>query len=96
VTTTTAIPFTPSSTGSPPFSTPVTLDGVTYTLSTVWNIYAQCWYVSLATQGGVVANFGPLIGSPAGYTIPMFPGEFATSVLSYVEATATFVVTTAT
>jgi hypothetical protein len=82
----TIIPFTPSATANPAFSTQVTLDGQTYSLIAQWNFYSSRWYFSLTDQNqNVVCNM-PLIGSPPGFDILLgvtVPPTFTTSTLVY-------------
>ena len=88
------IPFLPSNTSSPPFSTLVTLDGQSYTLATMWNFYRGGWYVSLRGQGGALIINQPLIGSPPAPANPilLFPGLFTTSTVYYLPSTGTIVI----
>jgi len=87
---TTLIAFTPSNNSSPPFSTTVTLDNVSYSLNATWNIAGQRWYASLQNQAGVMIWFGALIGSPLGYDILLAPGIFQTSMILYRADTGNF------
>ena len=89
----TTIPFLPNSTVAPPFQAVVTLDGNGYSLVAMWNLYRGDWYVSLTDQSGNVVVNQPLIGSPPGVVIPLFPGNFTTSTIAYYPGTGNFVVT---
>jgi hypothetical protein len=86
----TTILFTPSNTASPPFQVPVTLDGVGYSLATMWSFYRGDWYVSLSDQNGNIVVNQPLIGSPANASIFLFPGFFMTSTVLYRVSTGQF------
>jgi len=88
----TTIAFQPSASASPPFQSQVTLDGVSYSMQTMWNIYAQRWYVSLVDQSGNVVINQPLIGSPSSSNIYLFPNMFTTSTVVYVPSTGNFIV----
>jgi hypothetical protein len=89
----TKILFTPSPTAAPPFSRVITLDGLSYTLRTMWNIYRGDWYFSLTNQSGTLIINQPLIGSPLGSNIYLAPGIFSTSTLLYRAPTNSFEVT---
>ena len=89
----TTIAFSPSSSSSPPFQATVTLDGGTYNLIAMWNFYRGDWYVRLYDQSGNLIGNQPLVASPPGFPIPLFPGNFTTSVLAYYSASGTFVIT---
>jgi hypothetical protein len=86
----TLIPFSPNNNASPPFSTSVTMDGTSYTLSAIWNISGQRWYASLTDQSGNNTWTGALIGSPLNYDILLAPGVFSTSTLLYRADTGNF------
>ncbi|MDR6421271.1 hypothetical protein J2801_003559 [Paraburkholderia phenoliruptrix] len=90
---TTLIAFSPNNSASPPFSTTVTLDGVSYQLIVTWNIAGQRWYASLQDQSGNVIWYGALIGSPLNYDILLAPGIFTTSTLLYRADTGNFEIT---
>lgn len=87
---TTLVVFTPNNNSSPPFSTTVTLDNVSYSLNVTWNISGQRWYAALQDQSGNVIWMGALIGSPLGYDIPLAPGIFQTSTILYRADTGNF------
>lgn len=87
---TTLIAFAPNNNSSPPFSTTVTLDNVSYSLNVAWNIVGQRWYASLIDQSGTPAWTGALVGSPLGYDILLAPGIFSASTLLYREDTGNF------
>jgi len=89
----TTIAFNPSATSSPPFQATVTLDGQAFSLTTMWNFYRGWWYALLTDQSNNRIWFGPLIESPPNDVIPLAPNTFKTSVLSYSESTAQFVIT---
>jgi hypothetical protein len=86
----TTIPFTPNNTSSPPFQTTVTLDGTSYSLSTMSNFYGKRWYVQLTDQSGNIIQNMPLIGSPPNFDIYLFPGLFTTSTVLYRIGTGMF------
>lgn len=87
---TTFVAFTPSNNSSPPFSTTVTLDNVSYSLNAVWNIAGQRWFASLVDQSSSNIWTGALIGSPLGYDILLAPGIFQASTLLYRADTGNF------
>lgn len=84
------IPFAPNNSSSPPFQVSVTLDGVSYSLYTMWNFYSNRWYVLLADQSGSIVQNMPLIGSPPDFEIYLFPGLFVTSTVVYRVGTGNF------
>jgi hypothetical protein len=86
----TLVPFTPSATSAPPFSTLVTLDGQSYSLSTAWNLYRGDWYFSLTDQSGNLLVNQPLIASPPDSDIYLAPGLFSASTLVYRANTGVF------
>lgn len=86
----TTIAFTPNNNSSPPFSTTVTLDNVSYSLNVTWNISGQRWYASLVDQSNTPIWTGALIGSPLGFDILLAPGIFATSKLLFRADTGNF------
>jgi hypothetical protein len=86
----TTIPFLPNNASSPPFQATVTLDGISYSLIAMWNLYRPGWYISLADQNGNLVLNQPLIGSPPGRDIPLAPGLFTTSTFLYRVSTGNF------
>jgi hypothetical protein len=58
----TLVPFNESNIST--FSFQPTLDGTTYSANIVYNNYAQRWYLSIYTFGGVLELFTPLTASP--------------------------------
>jgi hypothetical protein len=86
----TLIPFAPNNNASPPFSTTVTLDNVSYSLIVTWNIVGQRWYCSIADQSSNTVWFGAMVGSPLGYDILLAPGIFQTSMILFREDTGNF------
>ena len=86
----TIIPFQPNSTNAPPFLATVTLDGVSYSLIAMWNLYRGDWYISLIDQSGNLIVNQPLIGSPPDSNIYLAPGAFTTSTLLYRVSTGNF------
>lgn len=87
---TTFIAFAPSTNGTPPFQTVVTLDGAAYSLVCVWNVYRQEWYYSLTDQPQNVVSFMPLVGSPPNADIYLAPGIFTTSTILFRIGTGNF------
>lgn len=90
---TTFIIFAPSPTLTPPFQVTVTLDGVAYNLTAMWNFAAQRWYVSLVSASGATAWYGAMVGSPLGFDIPLAPGIFTTSTILFREDSGNFEIT---
>lgn len=86
----TTIPFAPSQTSAPPFSTQVVLDGNPYILTCAWNLYASTWYIALTDANGNVVVTQPLIGSPANANTYLAAGLFRSSTLLYRVATQSF------
>ena len=89
----TTIPFTPNNSASPPFQAVVTLDGSSYSISTMWNSYRSDWYIQLRDQSGNLLVNQPLIGSPPSSDIPLFPDTLTTSTILYRVATQQFEIT---
>lgn len=89
----TTIAFRPNNSAAPPFQASVTLDGVSYSMVTMWNTYRGDWYVSLTDQSGALVINQPLIGSPNGADMPLFPGIFLTSVVVFRAPSQQFEVT---
>lgn len=86
------IVFSPNRTTTPPFRANVVLDGASYGLAVTWQFYAQRWYVAITNQSGV-AWAGPLVASQPGVIVPLAPGIFASSVISFDDASNSFVIT---
>jgi hypothetical protein len=86
----TTIAFVPNNSVAPPFSAIVTLDGAAYHLTVAWNFYRGDWLVSLADQNGNRVMTMPLVASPQGANIFLFPGVFQTSTILYRESTGNF------
>ena len=86
---TTYVPFNPINNGNVPWKGQFTLDGQAYTAQASWNLFGQRWYLSLFA-GGTVVWFGPIIGSPLDFDIPLAPGVFQTSTLLYRSDTGNF------
>ncbi|WP_175952881.1 hypothetical protein [Burkholderia sp. BCC0405] len=82
---TTLIPFTPSNTSNPPFSTTLTLDGASYIGNVTWNVYGQRWYMTIMDTNSNVVWSGAMIGSPDGGDIFLAPGIFSASTILYRE-----------
>lgn len=83
----TTIPFAPNNSNSPPFSTPLTLDGASYVGNVTWNVYGQRWFLSIVDATNTVIWCGAMIGSPIGFDILLAPGIFAASTILYREDT---------
>jgi hypothetical protein len=83
----TLIPLTLNNALTPPFSTPLTLDGASYLGAVTWNVVGQRWYLSIIDQSGSVTWCGALVGSPLDYDIYLAPGVFQTSTLLFREDT---------
>lgn len=87
---TTYIPFTPSQSSTPPFQTPVTMDGASYLLTCSWNMYRGGWYYIITSAGGNLIINAALVGSPTGSSVYLAPGIFHTSTLLYRADTGNF------
>jgi hypothetical protein len=79
------IPFQPLQSGVP-FSTQITVGSGTYTFTAQWLLIPQRWYFSL-TQNGSTVYFGPMVGSPLGYDIPLAPTALTGGTLVYRPST---------
>lgn len=62
---TTVTDFQPSATANPPFQFQATLDGAQYTVSVLWNLFGNRWYISVSDLTGTLVLFRPLVGSGA-------------------------------
>lgn len=89
----TLIAFTPNNNSLPPFSQPVTLDNVSYSLTAFWNLAGQRWFCSLVDQSGMPIWTGALVGSSLTFDILLAPGVFQASTLLYREDTGNFEIT---
>ncbi len=89
----TTIPFVPQLTTSPPFQANVTLDGASYVLQALWNIYRNDWYFSIVSASEGIVFIGPLIGSPQDANIYLAQGVFKISKLIYDVDNQQFVIT---
>lgn len=65
--TTTFIDFVPSTILAPSYQ--ITLDGQIYTMTAIWNLYSQRYFIMIADLSGAVILTEALIGSPIGLTI---------------------------
>jgi len=90
---TTRIPFTPNNSNSPPFSTPLTLDGSSYVGNVTWNVFGQRWYMSIVDPTNAVIWCGAMVGSPLNYDILLAPGIFSQSTVLFREDTGNIEVT---
>lgn len=88
----TIIPFTPSLTTSPAWSTNMMLDGVIYVASSYWNLYAQRWYLQLESPQGQVVWFGAMISSTSSFSVPL-AYNVTSSLLTYNAVNSNFVIT---
>lgn len=82
------IPFQPTATQ--PFQFSPTLDGVTYTATIPWNLTRQDFFLSLATQSGVLVCYRALVGSPPTYDIDLLAMLGFSSTLVYRESSQNF------
>lgn len=57
------------------------LDGAQHTLIVSWNMAAERYYISAYTTQGELVVSSPMVGSPAGYDIPVFGSVFNSSVV---------------
>jgi hypothetical protein len=90
-TTTTVIPFTPTSTQA--FQFGATLDGVAYTCTVTWNLSGQRWYLNIYTNQAVLVLSRALTASPPGVPYNLLFGYFLTTVMVFWDVTQTFQVT---
>lgn len=86
------IPFQPLQSGIP-FSTQITVGSGTYTFTAQWLVIPQRWYFSL-TSNGSTAYFGPMVGSPSDYDIPLAPTVLSGGTLVYRIGTGNLEVST--
>lgn len=84
---TTLIPFNPSNASTPPFSTPVTLDGASYVANVTWNFYGQRYYMTISDTAGNVIWTGAMVGSSLDFDILLAPGIFSQSTILFREDT---------
>ncbi len=87
---TTLVAFQPNPNSAPPFQATITMDGGSYSLTTLWNLYRGGYYVNIAAQDGTVEWMGALVGSPPAANIYMAPGVFQTSTILYRASTGNF------
>lgn len=80
---TTYTSFTPSNLQSPPFIMTSSLDGATHTISTLFNISGQRWYMQIEDMDNNIVWYGAMVGSPLNNDIPLAPGIFRTSTILY-------------
>ena len=64
---TTFIEFVPSNILAPNFQ--VTLDGEIYTVTMIWNLFAQRYYLEIQSLDGTVVLYTALVGSPIGIDV---------------------------
>jgi hypothetical protein len=79
--------FSPSTTAN--FQFQPTLDGQVYTVTVLWSLFGQRYYVNIAALDGTLVALLPLIGSPPNYDISLTAGYF-TSTLVYRVSTGQF------
>lgn len=87
---TTIVAFAPSNLSSPPFQTPVVLDGASYSLTCAWNLYRGGWYYTLTDQNGNDVITAALVGSPLGANVYLAPGVLTSSTILYRADTGNF------
>ena len=87
----TYIAFSPQQSG-PAFSTQIAVASGTYTLIAQWLVIPQRWYFALS-QNGAIVYFGPLVGSPAEYDIPLAISVLGNNALVYRVGTGNLEVT---
>ena len=80
---TTYTAFTPSNLQTPTFAMTASLDGATYSISALWNIYGQRWYMQIDDLNNNIVWYGAMVGSPLSIDIPLAPGIFQTSTILY-------------
>lgn len=85
--TVTYVPFT--ITPNVPFSFTTSFDGSPYTVTLLWMLYSQRYYVQIMDQNNNVIVLRPLIASPGNYNISMTAGYFTTTLI-YRESTNNF------
>jgi hypothetical protein len=87
-----ATPFVPSNTIQFVFA--AILDGASYTVATVWNIYRQDYYVQISDSSGNLivnrARVGSPAGSPSAADINLVFGYFSTNTLVWRPSTGNF------
>jgi hypothetical protein len=88
---TTITPFTPTTAG--PFQFGAVLDGANYTCTVTWNMWRQGWYLNVYDTSGNPIVARALIASPDNYPINLLFGYFQSSIMSFDDATQSFVVT---
>lgn len=80
--------FTPNPTSN--FTQFMALDGVSYTVSTAWNMYGERYYLVVTdTQDNQVLRV-PLVASPDFYDINLLAGYFAVTTFIYRASSSTF------
>lgn len=76
----TIYPFLPSTNSA--FSFQPTLDGQTYTIVVMWNVFGQRYYVQCYTLVGALVFSLPLIGSSNGITLQNLSWDYNTSTVT--------------
>jgi hypothetical protein len=64
-----------------PFIFTTTFDGAIYTVTVLWNLSGQRYYVQITDQNGALIVNIALIGSPNDYDISMTAGYFTTKLI---------------
>ena len=85
---TTYVPFNPQPGAA--FQFQATLDGNQYTVTCVWLVYGQRYYLRIVDDLNNLIVFIPQIGSPPAYDINIVGGYFTTSTLIYRVNTGNF------
>lgn len=88
----TIIPFTPSLTTNPAWSSNMTLDNAVYIATTYWNLYAQRWYLQLESPQGQVVWYGAMISSTPALNVPLAYNVITNNILTYNALNASFTI----
>lgn len=80
----TIIPFTPNENGAPPFQSQLTIAEGLVTISTLWNMSGERWYLKVEDSRGSVLLFRPMISSTQDEDINLI-GSISASSLVYRE-----------
>lgn len=84
------VTFSPNNASAPPFSTTVSIDGVNYQMSALWNSYGNRWFAQIADMSGNVLLYAPMITSPDGDEISIVSADIGIGSL-YVDATTSMI-----
>lgn len=74
-----AVAFVPSPVS--PFQFQATLDGEAYTITILWNLFGQRYYVNIASVDGVRILTTAMVGSPLDYDISLTANHFTTKLV---------------